>query len=247
LLGPLAALGYCQPDGTFITSLDDLRQRLAEMAASGEAVVVDGLATRVQRLRGWANPKVLYDAKRHSHTAQGLAIDGAHRNWLWRTFRDGRRRSAGDGHGLLMDMAGFIVMEDGRAYAASNRATDAVIRAIAAQVDDREFRAWLLQQQSQFVGMGMTSVDLREVTPRHRQGFYRAARRAYERAASEGFEGRTGDVEGFGGWLERFGDLVVMIDRSLAGESPEVFPPTGWRRGPGWLGSDTSQGPDAAE
>jgi hypothetical protein len=46
LLPKLATLGYCQPDGTFITSLDDLRQWLAEMAASGEAVVVDGLATR---------------------------------------------------------------------------------------------------------------------------------------------------------------------------------------------------------
>jgi hypothetical protein len=61
LLGPLAALGYCQPDGTFITSLDDLRQWLGEMAASGEAVVVDGLATRVQRPRGWANQRVLLD------------------------------------------------------------------------------------------------------------------------------------------------------------------------------------------
>ena len=74
LLGPLAALGYCQPDGTFITSLDDLGHWLGEMTAAGEAVVLDGLATRVQRPRGWANQKVLYDAKRHAHTAQGLAI-----------------------------------------------------------------------------------------------------------------------------------------------------------------------------
>ncbi len=34
LLGPLADLGFCQPDGTFVTSLDDLRERLGEMAAS---------------------------------------------------------------------------------------------------------------------------------------------------------------------------------------------------------------------
>jgi hypothetical protein len=74
LLPKLATLGYCQPDGTFITSPDELRQRLAEMAASGEAVVVDGLATRVQRPAGWANQKVLYDAKRHAHTAQGLSV-----------------------------------------------------------------------------------------------------------------------------------------------------------------------------
>jgi hypothetical protein len=52
LLGPLGALGFCQPDGTFITTLDDLRGLLVEMAAAGEAVVVDGLATRVQRPRG---------------------------------------------------------------------------------------------------------------------------------------------------------------------------------------------------
>jgi hypothetical protein len=83
LLGPLAALGYCQPDGTFITNLDDLRHWLGEMAAAGEAVVVDGLATRVQRPRGWANQKVLYDAKRHSHTAQGLALSTIHGDLLW--------------------------------------------------------------------------------------------------------------------------------------------------------------------
>ena len=43
LLGPLAALGYCQPDGSFITSLAELREHLAEMVASGEAVCLDGL------------------------------------------------------------------------------------------------------------------------------------------------------------------------------------------------------------
>jgi hypothetical protein len=35
---------------------------------------LDGLATRVQRPAGWTNQKVLYDAKRHTHTAQGLAV-----------------------------------------------------------------------------------------------------------------------------------------------------------------------------
>jgi hypothetical protein len=83
LLGPLAALGYCQPDGSFITTLDDLRQLLAEMARCGEAVVVDGLATRVQRPRGWADQKVLYDAKRHAHTAQGLALSTVWGDLLW--------------------------------------------------------------------------------------------------------------------------------------------------------------------
>ena len=53
------------------------------MARSGEAVCPDGLATRVQRPRGWANQKVLYDAKRHSHTARGLAISTIHGDLLW--------------------------------------------------------------------------------------------------------------------------------------------------------------------
>jgi DDE superfamily endonuclease len=83
LLGPLGALGCCQPDGTFITSLDDLRRWLSEMATTGEAVVVDGLATRVQRPHQWANQKVLYDCKRHAHTAQGLAISTIHGDLLW--------------------------------------------------------------------------------------------------------------------------------------------------------------------
>ena len=57
LLGELAALGLCQPDGTFVATLQDLRERLAEMTEVGEAVCVDGLATRVQRPGGWANPE----------------------------------------------------------------------------------------------------------------------------------------------------------------------------------------------
>jgi hypothetical protein len=52
LLGALGALGFCQPDGSFVTTLDQLGERLAEMTRSGEAVVLDGLATQVQRPEG---------------------------------------------------------------------------------------------------------------------------------------------------------------------------------------------------
>jgi DDE superfamily endonuclease len=41
------------------------------------------LATRVQRPSGWSNQKVLYDAKRHAHTAQGLALFTVHGDLLW--------------------------------------------------------------------------------------------------------------------------------------------------------------------
>ena len=62
LLGELAALGLCQPDGTFVATLQNLRERLAEMTEVGEAVCVDGLAARVQRpaggptRRSWMTP-----------------------------------------------------------------------------------------------------------------------------------------------------------------------------------------------
>jgi hypothetical protein len=79
----VAALGFCQPDGRFITTLGELGEQLGEMARSGEAVAVDGLATRVQRPREWVNHKVLYDAKRHAHTAQGLAVSTVHGDLLW--------------------------------------------------------------------------------------------------------------------------------------------------------------------
>jgi hypothetical protein len=83
LLGSLGALGFCQPDGSFIASLAELRCWLAEMARAGEAVLLDGLGTRVQRPRGWGHQKVLYDAKRHAHTAQGLALATIWGDLLW--------------------------------------------------------------------------------------------------------------------------------------------------------------------
>ena len=60
-------------------------------------------------------------------------------------------------------MGGFIILEDGRAYAAANWASDATLRAISREVGDPALRAWLLGQQSEHVGMGVTSVDLREI------------------------------------------------------------------------------------
>ena len=37
----------------------------------------------MQRPSGWTNQKVLYDAKRHTHTAQGLALSTIHGDLLW--------------------------------------------------------------------------------------------------------------------------------------------------------------------
>src|SRR6266498_572207 len=73
-------------DAVAAVTLDGLSYRRAGRAvgiSKSEAGVLDGLATRVQRPRGWANQKVLYDAKRHAHTAQGLAISTIHGDLLW--------------------------------------------------------------------------------------------------------------------------------------------------------------------
>jgi hypothetical protein len=113
LLGPMAASGFCQPDGTFITGPDDLRQWLAEMACCGEAIVVDGLATRVQRPRGWANQKMLYDAKRHTHTAQGMAVATIWGDLLW---VDGGWPGSCHEHELI-ELAGLAGVLDGAAVA----------------------------------------------------------------------------------------------------------------------------------
>jgi hypothetical protein len=108
LLAELATIGYCQPDGTFITTLEELRQWLAEMARSGEAVCVDGLATRVQRPRSWANQKAVYDAKRHSHTAQGLAVSTIWGDLLW---VDGGWPGSCHEHELIR-LAGLEILDD---------------------------------------------------------------------------------------------------------------------------------------
>lgn len=134
-------------------------------------------------------------------------------------------------------------MEDGRAYAAANWATDATLRAISREVNDTALRAWLLSQQSQHVGMGMTSVDLREIAPRYRPVLRAAIRQAYQRVITDGrFENLHHGDTWWTGWLQLFRDLAEMLARSEAGEPAESFnphmraliPPSGDQKGPGW-------------
>jgi DDE superfamily endonuclease len=79
------------------------------MAHTGEAVVVDGLATRVQRPSGWANQKVVYDAKRHAHTAQGLTVSFIWGDLLW---VDGGRPGGCHEHELV-ELSGLAEVLDG--------------------------------------------------------------------------------------------------------------------------------------
>jgi hypothetical protein len=83
LLGPLGALGFCQFNGTFIATLDDLRRGAAgdgrcRRGGRGGRAGNPGAATR-----GWTSQKVLYDAKRHSRTARGLSVASIWGDLLW--------------------------------------------------------------------------------------------------------------------------------------------------------------------
>jgi hypothetical protein len=140
-------------------------------------------------------------------------------------------------------VAGFIVLEDGRAYAASGWATDATLRVIARSVEDEPLRSWLLAQQGVFVGSGLTAVDLRELAPQCRPVMRSAIRDAYHRVDVDGgFEDLVPGQEPGASWIQRLGELVEMLDRSEAGEAPEAFnphmrqllPASGHEAGPGW-------------
>jgi hypothetical protein len=82
LLSELAALGCCQPDGSFVTTLDDVQPpggdgRIWRGGVRGRAGHAGAATQRV------GHQKVLYDAKRHAHTAQGLALSSVHGDLLW--------------------------------------------------------------------------------------------------------------------------------------------------------------------
>jgi hypothetical protein len=139
-------------------------------------------------------------------------------------------------------MGGFIMLEDGRAHAMSNAATDATLRAIAREVGHPGLAEWLLSQQREIIGMGTTGVDLREIAPVYRRALPDAIRAAYARVEREGFEGFHPGGQSWAGWFKGFTDLVEMLDRAEAGEPPEEFnprmraviPARGGRQGPGW-------------
>jgi hypothetical protein len=77
LLGKLAALGSASPTAPSSPPSPSCASALGKWPP-GEAVMVDGLAIRAQRPSAWVNQKVLYDAKRHTHTVQGLAVSTIH-------------------------------------------------------------------------------------------------------------------------------------------------------------------------
>lgn len=142
-------------------------------------------------------------------------------------------------------MGGFIVLEDGRAYAANNWSYDAVIERIARALPEtgagRALAAWLMEQRCVVRGAGLGSVDLRELAPGDQRLFVEAFEKAIITTGEEGPVGWC-DPAFYPGWLERFHDLIGMIASIRRGEPPtafnphmrDVIPPSGERAGPGW-------------
>jgi hypothetical protein len=142
-------------------------------------------------------------------------------------------------------MGGFITLEDGRSYAAANWTYDQTIEvisdALAENEDSRPLADWLLDQRCIVQGPGLGSVDVRELAPKFQQMFLHAIPDAYERARNRGPAGWH-QPEAWAGWINRFLDLVKMLESINRGEPAsqfnphmkDVIPPSGAKKGPGW-------------
>jgi hypothetical protein len=136
-------------------------------------------------------------------------------------------------------LAGFIVLSDGRAYAASNWAYDQTVDAIASALpESHEGKAlshWLLEQKISSKGVG--NIDVRELAP-HTNALFITAVKAALAATKDNFI----ESEAQKDWHNRFIDLLAMIESIERGEAPQAFnphmldilPPTGEKAGPGW-------------
>jgi hypothetical protein len=132
-------------------------------------------------------------------------------------------------------VGGFIVLYDGRAFALNNWATNVIVRTIAVELPAGELRNWLLFQQSTIQGPGMTSIDLRELTPANAEAIIGAIRRI---AADTTRYDLPPDAD----WAAHFRLLADMVDACERGDPPmdlnphmlALIKPTGRRRGPGW-------------
>lgn len=139
-------------------------------------------------------------------------------------------------------MGGFIVLEDGRAYAANNWAfrelVKVIVEALPETEDGKRLVAWLQNDHEVTI---YNTVDVRELAPKFRAMFLEATQRAFQlQTGKEIIESE--DAEAWVSWLSRFADLIKMMECIRRGESPaelnphmnDVIPPTGEKRGPGW-------------
>ncbi|MHB8876066.1 MAG: hypothetical protein ACYC8T_20440 [Myxococcaceae bacterium] len=140
-------------------------------------------------------------------------------------------------------MSCFIILSDGRAWSTQSWVFDAALGAIAEVLAEDEssssLAAWLLEEQSAVVGLGL--VDVRNLTPDNQQRFLDAVPRALVAAREKGVRGWH-DLGQFSAWIASLELLLNMIESVMRGDPPEVLnpnmkgviPPTGERQGPGW-------------
>jgi len=83
LVGHLADLGFCQPDGTFIRTTEDLSAELDYLESYGEAVCLDGAGIRTQMPSSRANSRELYDAHHHQCGVQAVVLSNIYGDLLW--------------------------------------------------------------------------------------------------------------------------------------------------------------------
>ena len=138
-------------------------------------------------------------------------------------------------------MAGFIVLNDGRAYAAANWAFRGTIEAVVEVLPETDagtaLQEWLTHDTVVTV---YHSVDVRELTPPNQVMFLTAVGEAFNVQSARGPIGWP-QPEFWDGWIKGFADLVKMIECVRRGEPADNFnphmtstlPPTGERNGPG--------------
>lgn len=136
-------------------------------------------------------------------------------------------------------MAGFIIIDDGRGIAPARWGYDCIVEAIAEALpndpDGESLKSWMLDQRCAIHGYG--TVDVRGLTLRNQDLFWKAARRAFARAKLEGAVGWH-DPSFFPGWLRIFQNLLRMHKLYLRGQPCNPYfrelMPFGGYDGPGW-------------
>lgn len=137
-------------------------------------------------------------------------------------------------------MSTYIVLEDGRVLGLSNGAFDGILEAVAGELDrsinsQSELASWLLDQRCEVQGLGIGSLDLRELSP--------VACKHFRVACDRVFRDQQLNEQASPKWLQDlFRQLFDMWASIARGEPPEsltcswikIFPANDTRVGPGW-------------
>jgi len=143
-------------------------------------------------------------------------------------------------------VGGFIFLPDGRAYAPASWAYDTTLRSIADALgqtpEDQALRVWLDHQTCAEQGMGLGSVDVRELAPSVARRFIEAIPEALAVERAKGSDDWH-DPSFFPGWLKRFEELQAMVEAADRGEPLEALNPYARDPASPWPGEPKISGP----